>query len=408
MKLPSSSQPMQTKNQYTELAKKYTEATGTARITQKGNRLSFRERLRTLYIFCLFATIVLQLISILTEGLAIYQGSMRLVNSSAGAFAAMIIIIFIIEGTKRATVPYVARFLVGGWIGQHKNYTTAFGLLTFLALSALVASAFLSVRSAPDIAAYLNNALSPPTLVEVDSINTHYDTKIAEIDQKLDREMELNRNSRGQLLIQSGVPIFEQLSSEKNALMAQKAAALVHADSTNKAAVSIHEADSQDVGGSLQNFAGVCEVFFVIFIFFMELYDRTSYLELPEKSKNLTEAAQVNQAAQPANTSSAYRRAPAATFKDYQKEENQKKKQSVKQKTKQPETIVKQQIQLDKTEVRYLKQRAKQTHRRSLESKSEIAREENRDRFASFVKKLKKAGVKTIVREDNTIDFQQL
>lgn len=355
------------------------------RIKTKNEKLSFRLRLKSLKQFARIAVFLLLFWSATTESLFLYSGFYEITSSICTTVLGVLLIVVLLEGGKYFFGTFAILFLTQGWIKDGALYILTYIVLLPTTIGLFYGSYYMSVMGAPKIAQFVKSQTSTPQLINTDSINKIYDARIVLLQGKIDSTQNIKwKGVTTKTATKLAIAFQDQIIQLEN----QRKNSLKIAQKTNEKQAKNEISSTALWGRWLSRFGGTSEFLTIVFLLFLELYDRASYLELPTvnsvktavnkpvNNDTSTETGLVQQAVDDATTEDA----------DLQK--------------------IKDLIRTKKVDARYMKQRAKQCYKRSFKDQSlEEVRQKNRKRADLFITELASIGIETIINPNDNADL---
>ncbi len=348
------------------------------RIKTKNEKLTFRIRLKALKRFALVALSLLLLWSATTETLFLFSGFYSITNSLLFTTLGIGVLVVLLEGGKFFFGTFALLFITQGWLKDGILYILTFLVLLPTTVGLFWGSYYMSVNGAPDIAIFVKAQTSSIQLVNSDSINQVYDTRVSQLQTKIDSAQ--NIKWRG-TTTKTATKLSIAFQNQINQVEQQRQASLLSAVNTNTKTLEKMYKHTNNWGTWLSRFSGYGEILTIIFLLFLELYDRAAYLELPSKNKDKTNS-------NTDETTVVKQEIEDATTEDDELEE------------------LRDLIRTKKVDARYMKQRAKQCYKRSLKPKSaEEVKHRNLKRAELFITELASIGVETIISPNDKTEL---
>ena len=354
------------------------------RIIQKNERLTFRIRLKGLRRFVMLGLGLLLLWSASTESLFLFSGFYEMSSSLALSILGVFLVVALLEGGKFFFGSYLLLFLTQGWIKDGWLYRLTFIVLIPICIGLYWGSYYLSVNGAPQIADFIHTNTKQLELVDTDSITQYYDQRIAALQKEISTTKDIKWKGT---TTNTATKLALEFQAQVNELEVQKKSDLETANTNNNKRLQKDENKNVNWGLWLSKFGGYGELLTIVFLLFIELYDRASYLELPHQKQK-----------------------PKQPHNNAQNEEGQAAPSLVQQAVA-SETEEDQEIQALRTlilekqvDTRYLKQRAKQCYKRSFKPQSaKEVKQRNLKKAGLFIEQLGKLGIIAQVHpEDQT------
>lgn len=262
-------------------------------IKKIAEQTTFFERLRPLYriIRWLFLPALI-LWSVVTEFGFLYSFIYRITNAVGLATALTILLVSLIELAKVLGGVYAVRFFAQGWVAERPGrYVPFIFVLGMMVLPAYAGSFFLSVRGAPDLVENVHHLTTTLPQIDIDSLNTKYDLRIkSEQKKQVDAH---NTKWRGSITV-GATRLSNTIQETISVIEQQRAQEIAQATAENNRRLQVETIKVEKLGGWLQGFGGFAEVFTVICLVLLGMFERYAIEEDPDSSPTHSHQVPIN------------------------------------------------------------------------------------------------------------------
>ncbi len=268
------------KNYFANNSKESQQNKNLVRIVKKSETLSLNKRLYPIHQFASAGLILFLIISALTEILFIYSLTFSTFHHHYLALGISIVGTTCLEIFKFHSGHFFFRFIVQGWLKDGILYIICFIIFGLFCISIFGLSFYLSVNGAPKIVSFYAEQTANIELIDVDSIQLKFDQKITPLLK--DKKEAGNIKWKG-TTTQHATKLSSKIQDQINAIELQRDSAISRANKENDSKNKKFDSIIKDNGNWLSGFGGISEVFTLLLLLFLEVYDKASYDELPNK-----------------------------------------------------------------------------------------------------------------------------
>lgn len=221
-------------------------------------------------VMCFVVYPIAALISAFTEGTHLYTNfNDTFANATVAWFLTGLIVLFIEVGQYFA-INKVVDDLREGVYAESINHITAFVIALLVGGVLMWISVTLSIQGAPITNEHFKKQKTPLELVNINEINSRYDSQIAEENKTLGMANKMTWRGK---IVEDGRVLAKKISDQKARIETNRQAEVAAAMAENKKREDEYNSKLQHSGAWFTRFAGLGEIIKLIYLIFLGNYE---------------------------------------------------------------------------------------------------------------------------------------